>query len=307
MRTWFGCDNQKRLTAPIVLMTLMVVVAGCDGQVDGPDVEKQKRLAGELRDNKLFSAAIEEYRKVLASDRLDDEQRGNINYLIARIYFEDLKDYRQAAAYYVRARAYNPEASHMPETSRNLVASLEKLGQFVDARRELGAVADVDAGPRQADDRPVALISGDTVWMSEVEAEIQVMPGELQNQLGTLRARVEFVRQYVGTELLYRAAVREGYDRDPEVIKNVGLLTRKLVLDRYVAEKVMPEVRIDTVDVRNYYLANKDSLYGGAVYDSVRTRVFFDYQTQKAEAAYTQYLNRLTRSENVTFLDKNVR
>ncbi len=283
------------------------VIAGCGGSQSGIDVEQHKRLAGDLRDNKLYEAAIEEYRKVLDSPGLDDTQRGNISYLIARIYFEDLKDYRNAAAYYVRARSYSPDASYSTEASRNLVASLEKLGQFVDAKRELGAAVDIDSTPKTRGVTPVAIIDKDTIWLSEVEARIQSMPAQMQQQYLTPEAKRDFVRNYVGAELLYRAALREGYDRDPEMARQKEQLYKNLLVDRFLVNKVMPEVTVDTADVRNYYLANKNARYNDMPYDSVKAKVFMDYQSEKAEAGLNDYLAKLYKAEKVTFLDHNIR
>jgi hypothetical protein len=288
-------------------LMLVIVSASCRQSGETVDIDQRKKLAGELRDNKLHASAIEEYRKILDAGVLDDAQRGNINYLIARIYFEDLKDYRNAAAYYVRARTYHPEGSYMAEASRNLVASLEKLGQFVDASRELSAVTDIDGGPRLAGDLPVALIGDDTVWLSTVESQIQSLPAEAQKQYLTKQAREEFVRQYVGLELMYEAALREGYDRTPEIMKAKEQLFRNLLIEKFVVDKVMPEIRIDTLDVRNFYLANKEERYDGAPYDSVKAQVFLDYQAEKAGAVYTDYISRLAEAEDVTFLDHNIR
>ena len=188
-----------------------------------------------------------------------------------------------------------------------LIASLEKLGHIVDAKRELNALADVSPEDRPDGDVPVALISEDTVWLSEVDAQIQTLPPQVQQQFLQPETKTEFVRQYVGAELLYQAAVREGYDRNATMIKNRELLFKRLLVEKFVGDKVMPEVKIDTADVRNYYLANKVSIYEDKPYDSVRYQVYMDYQTVKAEAAYTEYIGRLVQSENVRFIDDNIR
>ena len=299
--------HKKRFCLMVLSVLLLGLALSC--RQSGPefDVDRAKTIAGELRDTKLYEAAIEEYEAILEKGQLDDKARGNINYLIAKIYFEDLQNYRQAAAYYVRARSLDPEGSYMTEASKNLVASLEKLGQIVDARRELGAAADVDPVPRTEGDVPVAIISSDTIWLSEVDAQIQQLPAQMQEQYVQPEAKADFVRQYAGTELLYRAALREGYDRDAEIIRDREMLFKRLLVEKFVSEKVMPELKIDTADVHNYYVAHRDSLYAEKPYDSVRYQVYMDYQQEKAQAAYSDYIGRLIKAENVRFLDHNIR
>ena len=153
----------------------------------------------------------------------------------------------------------------------------------------------------------MAKVGGTPVWLSEVEEHIQALPVEIQNQLTTREAKLEYVRQYVAVELLYRAAMREDYGSDPEIQKQERLLHKKLMVDKYVVDKVMPQIRIDTADVRNFYTAHRHDRYNDAPYDSVRAQVFLDYQGEKAEAAFSDYIDMLSKTEQVEFLDGNVK
>ncbi|TET97073.1 MAG: hypothetical protein E3J26_00425, partial [Candidatus Zixiibacteriota bacterium] len=253
-----------------MILALFAAVSCSDKSGDATDtVERHKYLAGELRDNKLYSAAIEEYVKILDNEELDVKTRANINYLVAKIYYENLESYDEAAAYYVRARALDPEGSFVEEASRKLVASLEKMGRMLDAKRQLSAVTDIDAAPRVEGDVAVARVGGVTIWLSEIERQIQTLPPEMQKQFLSRQAKIAFVHNYVATELLYHAAVREDYGSDPEIKRRQRMLYKKLLVDRYVIDKVMPQIHIDTADVRNYYLAHKEDRYDNAPYDSV--------------------------------------
>lgn len=265
-------------------------------------------MAGELRDARLYKAAVQEYQKVLTSNQLETGIRANINYLIGKICFENLQDYENAAAYYVRARTLNPEGSFIAEASRNMVTSLERLGRMVDARRELDSFTDIDAGPRPEGDVVVARVGGKAVWLSEVEQQIQTLPPEAQKQLTASRAKkIEFVRKFVGAELMYNAAIRQNYAEDAEVKKQLRLLEKRVVVDKYVMDNVIAKIQIDSLDVRNFYVANRDRRYGGASYDSIKARVFIDYQTEKTESALSQYLQELAIAEKVEILEQNIR
>jgi len=305
-RMWLKYANKATLYSAVMVVTGLIL-ASC-GQADhSAQIEAYKRLAGELSSNNLPLAAIEEYQKVLAFDDLSDQERGNISYLIARVYYDDLKDYRNAAAYYIRAKEYDPNGSFVSEASKNLVASLEKIGNVLDARRNLSAATDLDHKPGDASDVIVAKIGQRDIWLTEVEDQIALLPAELQEQLTTREARQQYVRQYVGVELLYAAAVREDYLSKPEVQRQREMYEKRMLVDRFVADKILPGIKIDTVDLGNFYRANKDILYRGASLDSVRAQVYQDYHSQKAEAAYNEYIRRLVESEKVEFLDQNVR
>ena len=294
----------------VLVSGLLMALVVCSCQMSGDSaelVEQHKKLAGELRDTKLYAAAIEEYQKVLEYDNVDVRTRANINYLIGKIYYENLADYRQAAAYYIRARTLDPEGSFTEEASKNLIASLEKSGQLLDARRELGAVTDIDRSGKGEGDVMVAKIGDDPVWLSQLEAEIQTLPVDVQKELSNPGEKADFLQQYIGMELMYRAAVRENYDDDPELLKQQKRYHKQLLINKYVLDKVMPEIRIDTMDVRNFYEARKASEYNSAPYDSVKAQVFIDYQNQKAQQAFSEYIEGLADKERVQVFDENIK
>ncbi|MEW6413358.1 MAG: hypothetical protein AB1483_12950 [Candidatus Zixiibacteriota bacterium] len=280
----------------------------CGSKADYADsIEQRKRLAGELRDAKLYSAAIEEYGKILDYPSLDVKTQANINYLIGKIYFENLSDYEDAAAYYIRARSLDPEGSFAGEATKNLVTSLERMGRMVDASRELKAAVDIDYSPKDDQDVVVAKIGDEPVWLSAVEKEMQSLPPNVQRDLMAPEKKAEFVRQFVGMELMYRAAIREGFDDDPEIAEQIQQYHRDLLINKYVIDKVMPSVKIDSMDVRNFYQANKDGRYRGSPYDSVKAQVFLDYQGQKTQQAFSDYVAKLAEAEKVQFIEENIK
>ncbi len=298
-----------RTLSALLAATTISAVVGCSQSVDHTEaIERHKLLATELRDNRLYEAAVQEYQKILTYEDIETTVRANINYLIGRLYFEHINDYEQAAAYYVRARALDPSASFADEAGKNLVAALERSGNVADARRQLQTMTDIDAEPASDTDVVVARISGSPIWLSQVNDALANMPPEQQRQIEqNPQAKIDFVHQYVASELLYRAAMRENYNNDPEIKKQVREISRQLLVEKYLFDNVMPKVRIDTVDVKNFYAANRDSLYGGAPYDSVKARVFMDYQSQKAQSAYRDYINTLSQKDRVEFFDQNVK
>jgi tetratricopeptide (TPR) repeat protein len=285
----------------------LVLLALSCAQTDYSEaIARHKKLAGQLRDNKLYEAAVDEYNKLLEIEALETSERANVNYLIGRIYFEDLQDYSNAAAYYVRAKALDPDGSFVNQASRNLVTALEKMGRMADAQRELSAATDIDDSSPDTGSVMVAKIGDDPVWLHEVEREIQKLPPETQKEFTHRQGKIDFAHQYVAGELIYRAARREGYHEEPEVQRQLDDLKRKLLVDQYVVDKIMPQVSIDSLDVRNYYEAHRDGRYEGQPYDSVKAQVFLDYSSRKAQAALDQYLGKLLKAERVEFYDANI-
>ncbi len=291
----------------VLLAACLPALAGCSGQDTSGSVELHTKLASELISNHLYSAAVQEYQAILVLPGVASEKLANVNFLIGRVYYENLKDYEQAAGYFVRAKTLDPAGSFVEEASKDLVACLERSGRVLDARRELGSATDIDTTAHPAGDLPVAKLDGRTIWRSEVEEQIQQLPPSIQKQLLNPEAKAKYLRNYVGVELLYSAACREKMDTDPTLIRQKDHLFKKLVVQKYVETRVMPGVSIDTADVRNFYLANKDTRYKGMPFDSARAQVFMDYESQKTESAYGEYLSKLASASHVEFLDQNLK
>jgi tetratricopeptide (TPR) repeat protein len=296
------------ITVSALALSSIALTVSCNRQADNSSyIDQRINVAGQLKDNKLYQAAIDEYQKILNLTTVDSTRRANINYLVGDIYFNNLKDYQQAAAYYIRARTLDPNGSFSQELAKNLVSSLENMGNILDARRELASATDINAKPHPQGDPVVAKIGDTKIYLSDVEAQIENLPPDVQKQFTTHAKKVEFMRQYVGSELMYRAAQRLNYDNDPDVKKQEADFQRKLLINKYIVDKVMPNVKIDTMDVRNYYQANKDKLFKGAPYDSVKAQVFMNYQQEKAQSAFSDYASKLAQTEHVEFYDDNVK
>jgi len=218
-----------------------------------------------------------------------------------------LGDYTQAAAHFVRARTLNPDADFVAEASRKLVASLERSGRIADARRQMDASVNIDTEPRQPGDVAVAVIGNDTVWSSALERAIGELPPEQQADLASHTDRIEFMRQYVAREMIYRAALREDYASRPEIQRQQHALLKQLLVNAFIMDKIMPTIDSDSLDIHNFYQANKTTRYNNRPLDSVMTQVVFDYSNEKARAAFDQYIQKLARAEQVEFFDRNVR
>jgi tetratricopeptide (TPR) repeat protein len=280
---------------------------GCEDDDATVDTEMHRRLAVELRDARLYQPAIEEYSSMLQAGNLSHAERANLHFLIGRIYYDDLGDYTQAAAHFVRARTLNPDADFVAEASRKLVASLERSGRIADARRQMDASVNIDTEPRQPGDVAVAVIGNDTVWSSALERAIGELPPEQQADLASHTDRIEFMRQYVAREMIYRAALREDYASRPEIQRQQHALLKQLLVNAFIMDKIMPTIDSDSLDIHNFYQANKTTRYNNRPLDSVMTQVVFDYSNEKARAAFDQYIQKLARAEQVEFFDRNVR
>lgn len=297
------------LAVMVVLLAGMIYLIS-SGRTSGTGDEfaSARQLAGELSDNNLPKAAIEEYKKILADGNLDNATRGNLYYMIGKLYYDDLFDYENGAAYFIRARALNPEASYYTEAGKKLIECLEKMGRIMDARRELDRAVNIDSvTAAHAGEKMVAKIGEMPIYAGQIDREIQKFPAEMQKEYGTKAKKLEALNQYIQMELIYKDAVRKGLDNDPEVRQTAEEVVRQAVVGKYIRDNILPPDQVDSVDVYNYYLANKSDKYGGKDYGDVQSEVIQDYGREKFQKAFSDYINKLAAVEKVQIFEENVR
>jgi peptidyl-prolyl cis-trans isomerase C len=92
--------------------------------------------------------------------------------------------------------------------------------------------------------------------------EIDRMPPRSRAQLTSLERRHQFVDNYVLNDLLADEAVARGYDRDPDITRQVDDLRRRLIVQRVMKDLQEPP-ELSDAEIRAYYDQNR-RLFSGA-------------------------------------------
>jgi len=288
--------------AAVILLVYLVARPPAGPGADA--VTAAKKLAGELADNNLPEAAVEEYRRLLDDASLSTSERGAIYYLIGKLYFEDGGDYEKAAAYYIRARAMDEKASYYAEAGRNLITCLERLGRRLDARRELDMQA--SAKPDSSAGKIVAIVGSENITLAEFNQMLEAMPPEVQAEMKSPEKRKELLGQLIGRELIYHAALREGMDRESAPQKDLKQLEKEYLVAYYSEKKIRPTIKPDSADLRLYYQAHK-STYEDKPFDEVRSKVTQDYLNYIGQKAVTEHVEALRKAEPIQTFEENLK
>lgn len=252
--------QSKNIILVAIFLTIITILA-CSTQT-GPIVsgEKMRDYANALYNRELYPQAIEVYQKYLDLYSVDENMQANINYTIANIYFERVQDYQNALAYYLKVRHLYPESTLDKQVSKQIVACLERLGQSADAKQALDEAAHVDPDQIQKS-RPgqvIAKIGDREITTGDLEFHIKQLPEYMQSQFNTKEAKIEFLKQYMATELFYDAAKRKGLDKDKEVIEGVFQAKKSLMVQKHLQDEIESQIKLTEDDVRLYYEAHKE-------------------------------------------------
>ena len=108
----------------------------------------------------------------------------------------------------------------------------------------------------------VATYAGKEFTTDDFRREVERLPPRSRAQLTTPERRRQFVDNYILNELLAEQGRSKGYDRDPEITRQVDDLKNRLVVQRVMRDYQEPPALTDD-EVKAYYDQNQ-RLFSGA-------------------------------------------
>lgn len=271
--------------------------------------DKIREYAAELYNRYLFPQAIEQYQHYLDNVSSDKEERANIIYRIADIYFERLHDYENALAEFLKIKTFYPEAAITNEVDKKIISCLERLQRPEDARQALSESADLEPPQRESRPGTVLAVLGDRqITQGDLDFEISQLPPEIREQFQNKDKKLEFLRRLVATELMYDSAKRQGLDKDQDVLENVFQAKKTFMVQKLLQEQISDRIKIEPQDVGLYYKANKERYQekdseGNFIRQiplaEVQNQVTRDLIQERQQQIYEDMINSYIRAENV--------
>jgi tetratricopeptide (TPR) repeat protein len=307
--------NKKNL---FILLVIGLAFMSCskDSRSTIPG-EKIREFANELYGRYLFEQAIEQYQYYMDHYSVPSTEQASITYRIANIYFERLHDYQNALAAFLKIKTLYPESEIVGEANKKIIACLERLQRPEDARQALSESVDLE--PQARENRPGAVLAvfGDRkITQGDLDFEISQLPREVRAQFQERKKKLEFLRRYIATELMYDSAKRAGLDKDKDVLENAFQAKKTFMVQKLFQERIKDRIKIETEDIELFYKANMDR-YADKDKDGkiLRYRALVEIQQQvtqdlfkeRQQKAYEEWMTSLLLAEDVKIYDDLVR
>lgn len=296
-------------------MLALLALAACKQNEPNLPAERVREFANVLYNRELYKQAIAEYERYLRDYPLNETEQANISYTIGNIYLDRLRDAESALAYYLRVKELYPKSELVDDASRRVVECLERLQRSADAQQALEESTFLDTS-QVTKKRPGAVIAkiGDReITTGDLEFEMKNLPPYMQAQIRDRSKKLEFLQQYVATELLYNTAKRKGLENNQEVIDAAFQAKKNIIVQKFLQEEIGQNLNFEPSDIELYYRANL-SRYAKAdssgqthtpSFEEVRNQVTQDYVREKQQEAYAKLVERMMRAENaVIYSDK---
>ncbi|OGF63295.1 MAG: hypothetical protein A2Y62_00490 [Candidatus Fischerbacteria bacterium RBG_13_37_8] len=301
-----------------LLIFLAIVVVGCNRKVEQKiHGEKVREYANELYDRYLFEQAIEQYEFYLNNYQLEEKEQANVVYRIGNIYFERLHDYQNAMAAYLKIKVLYPQSEVITEVNKKLIACLERLQRPEDASQALHESTSIE--PSKREQRPgsvIAKIGDKDISQGDLDFEISQLSPEIRAQFQDKQRKLEFLRSYVATELMYDSAKRAGYENDKSVMENLFQAKKSFMVQKLLQERLKDKVKLQAQDVELYYQAHKDrytekdkdgKLVREIPLSEAQNQVAQDLFQERYQKAYQELMMSLLSAENVKIYDDLVK
>lgn len=281
----------------IILMILILWSKGTKISNLSLTMKEQQQYANLLQNKELYSQAIEEYKR-LTTYTLPKDRKLNIDYIIANIYMEKLNDYENALAYYFKINQLYPNNKLKENINQKIVECLEKSNRSLDAQQELEKMTSTK---KVKEEKVVALVGNKKITLQEFNKQIDKLPDYAKSKFKSKEARLEFLKNYIATEMMYETAMRKGYDKNKEIIENVAEMKKALIVQKLLEEE-MKNIKIEEDDIKLYYNANKDK-YKNKSFEEVKQQVEFELRQEKEKKVYEKLMKQMLEVQEVKIFD----
>jgi len=298
------------LVVSLLITALMNCSQSSENAIPG---ERIREYANSLYNRELYSQAVEQYKEYLTHYNPDPKIQANVSYTIADIYFERLRDYSEAMAYYMKIKHVFPESELIDNANKRIVECLERLDRSVDATQALkeSVSLDPDQVPENRPGEVIAEFSDRKFTMGDLEYEIERTTG---NKNPTKDEKVTFLRSYIQRELLYNTAKREGLENTSEVTSALYEAKKDIMASIALQNELKDKLKIDEKDLKLHYEEHKEDFTEkdeeGNVkqqksFDEAREEIIAKVSKEKQQEIAQDMFDRLVEAENAKiYLDK---
>lgn len=292
-----------------IFLFFMFMTLGCSRKVSREEDDKIREYANALYNRGLYVQAVEAYQQYLDFYPTNFSQKANITFTMANIYFERIHDYEAALALYLKVKHVYPEKALLSQVDQQIVACLERLGRSSEAQQALEEVVALEPQkPESHTGKVIARIGNRPITSEDLEAHIRELPQYLQDQFKDKKSKLEFLKQYIATELFYDASKRKGLDKDKEVVEGAFQAKKNLMVQKYLREEIANQIKVSIGDLQLYYKAHpekyaekdaKGKVLRQKPFEEVQRQVETDYVQEKQQQAIQELLTRMMQAEKV--------
>ena len=269
--------------------------------------EDKLRLANEYFNNELYPEAISIYEELILEKSISQNKRANMLFTIAETYKNNLKQYDNSLATYIRLTKLFPDTQLMEDAERGKIECLDNLGRKAQAQSRLEKIVTLG---QDAKDVPatqiIAKIGDRAITHHDLNLWLNKMPKDQSQKYRSPEKKFELLKIKIADQLLYDAALRSGYDRRPELEEIIANAKRQILAGAYYQDHVSEGFTTSEEEIKKFHEKYREQYFDDKELDKVSDSVMTMFREFKIMDARYSLSKSLYETEKVQLFPKNL-
>lgn len=103
----------------------------------------------------------------------------------------------------------------------------------------------------------LAKIDNTAITQADFDREFQALPDYAQQIFTDEAGKEKFLNEIINKEILYKEAVKKGYDKAPDYLKKVEDFKKLSLVSELFEKEIMAKAKVSDQDAKDYYEKNK--------------------------------------------------
>jgi peptidyl-prolyl cis-trans isomerase C len=145
----------------------------------------------------------------------------------------------------------------------------------------------------------LAKVDNTAVTQADFDREFQALPDYAQQMFTDAAGKEKFLNEIINKELLYKEAVKKGYDKGQDYLKKVEEFKKLSLVSELFEKEIMAKAKVSDQEAKEYYDKNKDDFI-------VAKEIKASHILVKTEDEAQKVLSRLKKGEKFEAIAKAV-
>lgn len=145
----------------------------------------------------------------------------------------------------------------------------------------------------------LAKVDNTTVTQADFDREFQALPDYAQQMFTNDAGKEKFLNEIINKELLYKEAVKKGYDKGQDYLKKVEEFKKLSLVSELFEKEIMAKAKVSDQEAKDYYDKNRDDFI-------VAKEIRASHILVKTEDEAQKVLSRLKKGEKFEAVAKAV-
>lgn len=224
------------------------------GAMEAWSDKEQLEYVNMLLTQGLKKDAAEVLEKYIDKDVAGKKELAKMCFQLGNIYL-DLCEYEKALKAFYKAKLLDKDAPFKDEMGKKINETLERARIMPQTHIESNTQV-LSGASSGGKGEVVAKIGNDVITMQQIENALDMLPPEVREELKDPEAKLQFIREYVITEALYRKAKEQGGTETLKTREYINSLTKQFIAQNFLQKKIEENLKISQNDLEAYYKRN---------------------------------------------------